>query len=60
MWLIEYQRRGLVAGRLGGGPRAQPIELIEDLVIRGGGNGLFTGYATGDTAMSVIVEVTGG
>jgi acetyl-CoA acetyltransferase family protein len=35
------------------------IELIEELMIRGGGNGLFTGCAAGDTAMSVIVEVTG-
>ncbi len=36
------------------------IELIEELTMRGGGNGLFTGCAAGDTAMSVIVEVTEG
>lgn len=33
------------------------IELIEELVIRGGGYGLFTGCAAGDTAMAVVVEV---
>jgi len=36
------------------------IELIEELVMKGGGNGLFTGCAAGDTGMSVVVEVTGG
>jgi acetyl-CoA acetyltransferase len=35
------------------------IELIEELVLRGGGYGLFTGCAAGDTAMSVVLEVTG-
>jgi len=34
------------------------IELIEELVIRGGGYGLFTGCAAGDTAMAVIIEVS--
>jgi acetyl-CoA acetyltransferase len=34
------------------------IELIEELVIRGGGFGLFTGCAAGDSAMSVVVEVS--
>lgn len=34
------------------------IELIEELVLRGGGYGLFTGCAAGDTAMAVIVNVT--
>lgn len=34
------------------------IELIEELVQRGGGNGLFSGCAAGDTAMAVVVEVT--
>jgi acetyl-CoA C-acetyltransferase len=34
------------------------IELIEELVIRGGGYGLFTGCAAGDTAMAVVIEVT--
>jgi len=33
------------------------IELIEELVLRGGGVGLFTGCAAGDTAMSVLIEV---
>lgn len=33
------------------------IELIEELVIRGGGTGLFAGCAAGDTAMAVIVKV---
>jgi acetyl-CoA acetyltransferase family protein len=35
------------------------IELIEELVLRGGGYGLFTGCAAGDTAMAVVLEVTG-
>jgi acetyl-CoA acetyltransferase len=33
------------------------IELIEELVARGGGRGLFTGCAAGDSAMAVVVEV---
>ena len=33
------------------------IELIEELVMRGGGRGLFTGCAAGDSAMAVVVEV---
>ena len=33
------------------------IELIEELVMRGGGRGLFTGCAAGDTAMAVVIEV---
>ena len=33
------------------------MELIEELVLRGGGRGLFTGCAAGDTAMAVVVEV---
>ena len=33
------------------------IELIEELVLRGGGFGLFTGCAAGDTAMAVVLEV---
>lgn len=33
------------------------IELIEELVIRGGGRGLFTGCAAGDTGMAVALEV---
>lgn len=34
------------------------IETIEELVLRGGGWGLFTGCAAGDTAMAVVLEVT--
>ena len=34
------------------------IELIEELALRGGGWGLFTGCAAGDTAMAVVLEVT--
>lgn len=33
------------------------IELIEELALRGGGFGLFTGCAAGDTAMAVVIEV---
>jgi acetyl-CoA acetyltransferase family protein len=33
------------------------IELIEELKLRGGGKGLFTGCAAGDTAMAVVVSV---
>ena len=33
------------------------IELIEELALRGGGYGLFTGCAAGDTAMAVVLEV---
>ena len=33
------------------------IELIEELVMLGGGLGLFTGCAAGDSAMAVVVEV---
>jgi len=33
------------------------IELIEELALRGGGCGLFTGCAAGDTAMAVVLEV---
>lgn len=36
------------------------IELIEELVIRGGGYGLFAGCAAGDTAMAVVIEVAAG
>ncbi|MAF47543.1 MAG: thiolase family protein [Rhodospirillales bacterium] len=35
------------------------IELIEELVIRGGGKGLFTGCAAGDSAMAVVISVNG-
>jgi len=33
------------------------IELIEELVMRGGGIGLFHGCAAGDSAMAVVLEV---
>lgn len=33
------------------------IELIEELVLRGGGHGLFTGCAAGDTGMAVVIKV---
>jgi acetyl-CoA acetyltransferase family protein len=35
------------------------IELIEELELRGGGYGLFMGCAAGDSAMALVVEVTG-
>ncbi len=34
------------------------LELIEELVLRGGGVGLFGGCAAGDSAMAVVVRVT--
>ncbi len=33
------------------------IELIEELALAGGGHGLFTGCAAGDTALAVIIKV---
>ena len=33
------------------------IELVETLVARGGGKGLFQGCAAGDSAMAVVVDV---
>lgn len=33
------------------------MELIEELAGRGGGRGLFTGCAAGDTAMAVVIDV---
>ena len=36
------------------------IELIEELVLRGGGRGLFTGCAAGDTAMALVLSVASG
>ncbi len=33
------------------------IELIEELAERGGGLGLFTGCAAGDSAMAVVLRV---
>lgn len=34
------------------------IEMIEELVLKGGGYGLFQGCAAGDTAMAVIIKVS--
>lgn len=34
------------------------IELIEELVLRGGGIGLFTGCAAGDSAMAIVIKVS--
>ena len=34
------------------------LELIEELVIAGGGYGLFSGCAAGDTAMALVIEVS--
>ncbi|MEY4215021.1 MAG: hypothetical protein RL458_3247 [Pseudomonadota bacterium] len=36
------------------------IELIEELAMRGGGQGLFTGCAAGDTGMAVVIRVGDG
>lgn len=36
------------------------VELIEELVMLGGGYGLFTGCAAGDTAAAIVLEVTSG
>ena len=33
------------------------IELVEELVQRGGGFGLFAGCAAGDSAMAVVIDV---
>jgi len=35
------------------------IELIEELALRGGGIGLFTGCAAGDSAMALVLRVVG-
>jgi len=35
------------------------IELCEELVMLGGGYGLFTGCAAGDTAMAIVISVDG-
>jgi acetyl-CoA acetyltransferase len=33
------------------------IEMVEELVLAGGGYGLFTGCAAGDSAMAVVLKV---
>ena len=35
------------------------MELIEELVLRGGGVGLFTGCAAGDSGMALVLRVSG-
>ncbi len=49
--LIYGHPQGSTAGRL-------IIELIEELVLLGGGYGLFDGCAAGDTAAAMVVKVT--
>jgi len=34
------------------------IEMVEELVLAGGGLGLFAGCAAGDTAMAVVLKVS--
>ena len=48
--LIYGHPQGPTAGRA-------IAEMIEELAILGGGYGLFTGCAAGDTAASMIVKV---
>jgi acetyl-CoA acetyltransferase family protein len=68
--LVLAQEFGLDAGRINnfgsslvwGHPQGPTglraiIELIEELVLLGGGYGLFTGCAAGDSAMAVILQV---
>ena len=68
LWLC--QQMGFVAEQLNahgcslvyGHPQAPTgmrgiVELIEDLTQRGGGIGLFTGCAAGDSAAAVVVKV---
>ena len=33
------------------------LELIEELALRGGGYGLFTGCAAGDSAAAIVLKV---
>ena len=33
------------------------LELIEELALQGGGYGLFTGCAAGDTGAAIVVKV---
>ena len=42
---------------IGAGAEQQALELIEELALRGGGQGLFVGCAAGDTAAAVVVQV---
>jgi acetyl-CoA acetyltransferase len=50
--LIFGHPQGPTAGRC-------VIELIEELVMKGGGYGLFTGCAAGDTGAALVIKVTG-
>jgi acetyl-CoA acetyltransferase len=36
------------------------MELVEEMVLQGGGIGVFAGCAAGDSAMSVVLRVSGG
>jgi acetyl-CoA acetyltransferase len=36
------------------------IEMIEELALRGGGVGLFTGCAAGDSGMALVLRVANG
>ena len=38
--------------------RVRSFELIEELVLLGGGYGLFDGCAAGDTAAALVLKVT--
>ena len=49
--IVYGHPQGPTAGRL-------IIELIEEMVIRGGGYGMFAGCAAGDTGAALIVKVT--
>jgi acetyl-CoA acetyltransferase len=49
--IIFGHPQGPTAGRL-------VVELIEELVILGGGYGMFSGCAAGDTGATLIVKVT--
>jgi len=50
--LIFGHPQGPTVGRL-------VMELIEELVMKGGGYGLFTGCAAGDTGAALVIKVTG-
>lgn len=49
--IIYGHPQGPTAGRL-------IVELIEEMVLRGGGYGMFTGCAAGDTGASMIFKIT--
>jgi acetyl-CoA acetyltransferase len=57
-WHMNNYGSSLVFGHPNGptGMRST-IELIEELVLRGGGHGMFVGCAAGDSAMAVLIRV---